>query len=547
MLLWPLWHRHRLGLSLALGGVLASALTATLLPSRDVPSPNMLALLLLPVGLAAFYVVKVFCFASEAQVEAAESCFPTRLWALPVGTPTLVGWPMLAGQISVALLWLVVALGILRPRGIPAPVVCPALVFSAGLAWLQALLWWPFPLPWLRLWTLFALATGLAGLLGVLGDNGVLDERLLTALGAGALALAYPVAAAGVARGRRGAVAPWDLRLPRRWSALVSFRPGQPFRQPGQAQLWFEWRRNGWSLPIFTLTCAVLLLPLAGPAGTLPDELAQIDPSSPAGRLFVVVRFMPVLMTLLLPLFLAPGLGHEIGRMNLKRGKGPSSFFLARPLTSAALLRAKVLVAVLSVATTNIVLVVALACWLGLAGRLAPVQEAFRSLGQILSPGQQVGLALLFVLALPVLLWLHMMQGMWSGLIGNTWVQASNMLPIVASAALGLAAVPAAEDPAVADVLLSLLPWLALGAATGKLLAFIAICHLGRRRLLSWRSILAMVALWTALAVALSAFVLSFGPVSPTSISLLVLGLMLLIPVFRPLLAPLAIEWSRHR
>jgi len=56
------------------------------------------------------YLMVVFAYGSyEADLIAPESCFPARMFTLPVRTASLVTWPMLLGTATVAILWLLLA------------------------------------------------------------------------------------------------------------------------------------------------------------------------------------------------------------------------------------------------------------------------------------------------------------------------------------------------------------------------------------------------------------------------------------------------------
>ena len=89
------------------------------------------------------------------------------------------------------------------------------------------------------------------------------SEGLLAGLFAGAGAVAWRVAYVGVRNARRGDVPDWHGSSGLRQLADWLPRRRRPFASAARAQVWFEWRRNGNSLPV--MTAAVLpfmLLPL---------------------------------------------------------------------------------------------------------------------------------------------------------------------------------------------------------------------------------------------------------------------------------------------
>src|SRR2546425_230167 len=130
------------------------------------------------------------------------------MFALPVRTAALVGWPMLFGTVAVASLWLGTALFARWPWGIDVPLIWPPLLAAVFLAWTQALTWMPYGLPGMRVivTVLWLAALDAAVLLAI---HFKVSEPVMLAILAPQIPLAYLTAHFAVARARRGDVPDW--------------------------------------------------------------------------------------------------------------------------------------------------------------------------------------------------------------------------------------------------------------------------------------------------------------------------------------------------
>src|SRR2546430_2161881 len=195
-----------------------------------------------PLTATYFYLLAAFSFGLAGDLGARPSIYPARMFALPVRTAALVGWPMLYGTAAVAILWLVTALSARWPWGIELPLIWPALLAAVFLAWTQALMWMPYGLPGLRaIVTVPWLAT--LDAVALLAIHYRVREPMMVAFLAPQLPLAYVTACSAVGRARRGEVPDWrgmfgrPSRNPRRTP------PRPPFPSPAPAPAWVEWRR----------------------------------------------------------------------------------------------------------------------------------------------------------------------------------------------------------------------------------------------------------------------------------------------------------------
>jgi hypothetical protein len=105
-----------------------------------------------------------------------------------------------------------------------------------------------------------------------------------------------------------------------------------------------------------------------------------------------------------------------------------------------------------------------------------------------------------------------------------------------------------AKHPETHEPLLRLAWWAAPAAVVLKLLlAGVALRALYLRRLVTPRVLAGGLAAWPVLAVALFGALAWLVPPGLASRSALALAAVLLVPLARPALAPLALEWDRHR
>ena len=142
---YMLWLRLRWGLAATVLYLLALAVAVQLVP--DAGEPVVLAVLLLIASVT--HMLQVFTL-GPADLGALRSGYPANMFALPMPTRALVGWPMLYGAVVHVSLWFVIVRFVLVPAGFSPPVWWPAAVIAAFTAWVQAIGWSPFPIPFAR-------------------------------------------------------------------------------------------------------------------------------------------------------------------------------------------------------------------------------------------------------------------------------------------------------------------------------------------------------------------------------------------------------------
>lgn len=552
-----IWTEHRRGLIVLGVYWLAATIACFVLPAGScvfapdgsVPPWQWIFLVFFAAFFAAVaYLLMIFSFSRQVRIEAREACFPPGLWHLPLPTPALVGWPMLWGSAALVVFWTTLALSSRRLWDFDVPLLWPGLLLAVILAWLQALVWTPFPLPWLRallLLPLCCLVVYPPVVILTLGVPGIVVSALFVLL----LLAGYGTAIRGAARARRGEQVYWGWPAWLRWPWKARTR--LPFTSAEGAQLWLEWRRNGLAFPVTVLACCAVWLPLFSSwAAFLAKASLGHDPLvSPAlvdalGSLWLTAANL----LLLLPL-MASGYGFESGKLSGRpRQRVVSSFLATRPLTTAALIFAKWRTAARSTLAGWAALLLGLLLWFAFGGRGAEMAEQFASMRQRHPPALFWGWAILFPVAAIVLTWLQIVQGMGIGLLKNNLAAMFASFPYFVFIALFAFSQWVPSHPEYGVMFHNLLPWLAGAAVVLKCLAAAwSLVILHRRRLFPSALLWGALGLWLVLAAGTIAALKALLPAAWFSVPAVLLGIVLLMPLTRLALAPLALDWNRHR
>lgn len=532
-----LWFRHR-------GGFLAVAVTVLAMAVACPPlfahtqSPAVLVASILPLLGVFGYIMNALLFAEE--VGNLSSGYPRRMYPLPVPTRTLVAWPMLYGSAAAAALWLATAGLVYRPSGFRVPLLLPALGLAAAMAWFQALSWSPLGQPWLKVAATGALMPALTGLALWLVAVVEAPFAAIVALLAGYLAAAYTLARAAVACDRRGDT--WHLPLGRLRLAAASLATRQegrrrPFRSPAEAQLWSEWRCHGMLLPAFV--AGILLAPLV--MGLFVDTMT--DQISSLGSLAA---------TSCIPMLVAGSVGLNLARMGPIWDKAGASiaFAATRPMTSGGLVAAKFRMAARSTLLSLALVAAATAALLAVAGDAHTLMGSGRSF-LARHPGWEAAAILAAAaVTLPALTWRQLTDSLVPGLTGRPWITTLAGFGFVTKL-LGLIGgwLWTQAHPEHLSRSLAALPGLVVAALAlkGSLVTWAFRTAL-RRGLIDGADLRRLLAGWLVLvacAVGLGALLLPPGLPVPRPVALL--GLATMVPLARFALAPLALDWDRHR
>lgn len=529
--------RHRWGFAAIAAYVVALAawmqfsaapMIATVTPG-ELPdlSLHFIFTILVPTTCVAFYFVAVFSFGLSGDISARESMYPRRLFTLPLPSSALAAWPMIYGSAAMALLWLAVFVVGIRPSGVAAPALWPALFLPAVVAWMQAITWQSYPLPGMRLivavvWLAVIDATVLLSL------HFQASQTFMVALLAPQLPLAYLVARNGVARARRGDIAAWG-------TGAATSRPVEErrFESPTQAQGWYEWQRHGRVLPVWV---AILL--------TMELALLFLDDTPTiVFRLLVAAVLTPPVMAV----FVAPALASTSS--DARDAFGLAAFDATRPMTSAALVGARLRMALQSTLAAWGVAALMIPAALLLSGRWSLVAEKLSETIAYVGGLRAGVIALLLAVFLVATTWRALVGSLYIGMSGRRWlIRGSPLIALVLIIALGMTADWVLGSGRAQKVIWEGFFITLFALASIKAGASIAAFRrLHQQRLVADQRLLLLAAVWCA------AVLLVYGtlawlaetPLIPRSV--LMFMAILAIPLARPALAPSALARNRHR
>jgi hypothetical protein len=537
-MLWQIGWRHRWWLAVDAAYLLAAAITIRLLPEAalrltlgDLETPQIPYFL---GSLCVFVMLHFIAVFSGVELSHSErqrgSDFPTHLLVLPVTTRFLVVWPMLSGCLAAGLLWLFVATQVFWPGGIAAPLIWPMLLFAATIAGMQAISWTPVSPAWLRSTVAVPVLMAIVGGTFVAGIYGfqasVCFLFLLPILG-----LAYAAALRGVGMTRRGDCYDW-----RSWQRLVDHvtswrKPADhPFRSAARAQLWFECRGQGWLVPLIGGTVMfVMLFPLLG--------IEKQD---------VTIGWKVLLFLFAVPPFLGGMLGSALARRDAWSKAVIGPFLATRPLTSAALVKSKFQMCAISAVSTW--LLAALAAAVLVLVRAGLAHSLFQAVTAI---GLWRAAVIILVIAggSLVFTWLQMVSSLWMGLTGREWVVNVftfgfiGLLTIGGMSGFWVFLHPEWQPWAVAAS-----PWIEGILVTVKLaIAALVVAALLRQQQMNVHQVAMSLGLWCLIVAALLATGRWLLPAALISWSSLLAALVLFVPFSRLAIAPLALDWNRHR
>ena len=536
---WEFRQRHRWGMIAVIAYLLAIA-TIKLLMLRSGQqftlgdAASFALVVAVPVTSTFTYFLAVFTFGLSGDLAARQSMFPARMFALPVTTAQLAGWPMVCGAIATALLWAASRLFGVWPADLDVPIIWPALLAMTLLAWAQALTWMPYPLPGLRV-IVTMLCLAVSETVALLAIHFKAPEPLMIAMLAPQVPIAYLVARVAVSRARRGEVPDWRGRfgwLARRNAGASSTRA--PFLSPARAQAWFEWRRHGLTLP----TWVGILLPF---------ELALLWVAGDSAALV----FSILVGVLLTPPLMAVFTAATVRKSNpdAPDSLGVSPFIATRPLTNADLIAAKLKVTTWSTIATWLIVVVAIPLALVWSDTWPVVAEQARRFAEAVGTPRAVVLSLLMLAGFIGSTWKQLVQSLWVGLSGRDWiVKASVFLALSLLCAIGPLLVWIVENARVLFALLDASPTILAVLVCFKMaLAGWIATRLYHSRLLRDRTLVTGAACWLVAVLALYGVLvwLVFTPHLPRSFFMLVA--ILAIPLARLSAAPLALAWNRHQ
>ncbi|MEX2179584.1 MAG: hypothetical protein WD801_12790 [Gemmatimonadaceae bacterium] len=526
---WEMIRRNRWGwlvLALWLAGLLAFFLvvSARAQPMTTTWGAAFALSVMGPATVAVYWFVAIFSYSGDGNVSARESMFPRRLFTLPVTTTFLVTWPMAAGALVVALLWTLTRLLAPWPADIDMPAAWPGLLAIALLAWTQVLTWSSYPARGMRV-AIAVVGLSAVGVTATLALELGASEGFMIALLAPHFPVAWLAARRAVTAARRGDVAGWRSR-----SASVDSdaQPLPDFETASAAQRWLEWKRFGWSLPVMV-------------GMVLPVEMllfwVATDAPAMVGALLVIVALTPPFMATFTALAVRDAAPDG----------GLGTFTLVRPLSSASLIAARLAVAARSTLTAWAIVLIVLPPTLWASGTWPIVSEGARDLGTVIGAQRVVVLGALVLAVLVLTTWRQMVQSLYLGMAGRpALVQGTALAAMALLVAAGLA-----WDAAWG--FLRPLFWPALNLTLAVLVIARAVLasriavRLHRERLVGDGTMLRAALLWLLAVTAVYGVLLWFFSTALIPRALLLALAIVMVPLVRLSVAPLAVARGRHR
>ena len=559
-LTWEIWRKHGTRLRVLLIALLAFALLypkLCALSGINVYEPNsldafastfsvrlkqaslltsvlegswMLFLLLGPLGcmvVSMLYVVWIFTFA-EGDTQKGFA-FPARLFRLPISTRFLAAWLMLGGATVVTLLFLGWTRLVHQPSIDVFNDYPNLLLWLALLVLFQACVWALDGFPNARV-----LLLGLAVfLLGFLGGPSVQEypfiarnrtPLVLSLLGLGCFTA--PMGLKMIRHGRwQGLKWPASLRLAWSRPAYPRRARGNAFKSTSSAQFWMEWCGHSRKLCF-----CVLALSSAGLLTMTVVSLGNGGLSD--GDCAGLITYL-----LAVPLFIHFAQG-------IAPGQPLPGFIAIRPLTAGGVVAAKLKSVGLS----------ALICWLATAAMIAvvpligDVRAAFKD-QEFLIRNTEILLRCspVLLLGLVVLTWRFVAANLCFGAGANSWLSRIPVfVPFAILVGVGILSL-LAQSPGFERALPRILPFIFAGLLLLKLAVAtwsVRICL--QRQLFAVSAVFKYLLIWTALAMIFTGCAVAVLHANHWALSA-VLGILLLLPLARIAMAPLAIDKLRHR
>ncbi len=534
---WQIGRRHRWGLMATAGYLFVLAVIKLVIIERgqriDLDDESFAVSVMVPLTATFLYFLSVFSFGLSGDLAARQSMYPSRMFALPVTTAALAGWPMLYGTAAMAMLWFGTRFFALWPSDVDVPLIWPALLAASLLAWTQALTWMPYPVRGLRVIVTVLWLAAIDAIV-MLALNLKAPDSVMLVMLAPNVPLAYFVARFAVARARRGHVPDWGRGFARGGPAAAPLRPHDPFPSPARAQVWFEWRQYGRSLPWLV---AILL----------PFELALFFAFSQTPEL--------VFEVLLFVLFTPPFMAAFVAATAAKSGAtssdahGVTPFIATRPLTNGSLIAAKMKAMIWSTLAAWMLVFVATPLALRFSGAAPVVIERAHRLAEVVGMPRAIAILLLAVAALLASTWKQLVQSLYIGMSGREWLVKASVFVALAilTVVLPLVVWMSGKRQALA-ILFNNFAVIAAVLVCFKLSAAVWIAmRLHDKRLLSDRTLVIGAVCWDVAVFALYGLLVWIVPLVLIGSHTLALIAILEVPLARLAAAPLALAWNRNR
>jgi hypothetical protein len=503
----------------------------------------VLALLALA-GFIGGYLQLLSCFA-HVEVDSAKvkAGYPGHLLLKPLRNFHLVMVPMLVGGLVTTTVLDIWVAFVLKPLGL-FPVYSLSWISIVALSffwWMQALAW-GLPLVWLRSFVTVAMALLhlIVGVIPQLTFIFNISPGWQWGIAATLLVSAVPSAWVGLKLMREGR---WDGSswISILWSRLLRTRTRDRrarFRSAFGAQFWLEWQRQGWLLPGFSGTMALVVFPFVFFVGF---KWSGVDAPPPEAILALM---------LFGPLLLSGVMGPAMAKFDLLGSTRELPVYISvRPMTNGGFVMAKLAMALASSALTLLISVAGICLCLAIAGKWTVFSKA--GLITPLGPISYLTGCLPVLLLLVIMVWKNLMAGIGTGLTGRPWI-ANLGIAWRGAAYTGLMALVMAAN-LYEDFRGMLLHWLTailIACLAAKIAVSIAAFIWGlRRNAITARAVGWMVGGWLVCGLFVAGYADHVcGAINQPGLRIWVtLGGFLVLPLADLAIAPLALAWNRHR
>lgn len=538
---WEFWRRHRwgfraMGVYLALLAAIKLVVVVRGAPVTFHSAESFAFVVVVPITVSFVYLLAVFTYGLSGDLAARQSMYPARMFTLPLSNAALVNWPMLYGAMAMIALWAFTRLLSVWPSEFSVPYVWPATLAAALVMWTQALVWMPYGAPGLRV-VVSVLVLWVIDAIVLLALQFKAPEWVVVAITAPQIPLAYAVARVAIARARRGVVPDWGLLWGTRDSLPAARSPQPEVRNArwsaARSQSWYEWRRNGRSLPVWV----AIILPL---------ELLLLWTAGTATSLSILI----VLGALLTPVILA-----TFAAMAVSKSGGSGSdyrltpFIATRPCTDAQLLAAKLSMTIRSTLAAWTLVLLAIPIAVYCSGTWPALLDWSRHVVLTIGASRAIVLLVVILAAMMLSTWRQLVQSLCFGLTGNErLIKGSVFVSLTLASLLGPLAFWIVDTERI-GVVWSAIPLVLVMLVCAKMLAagWVASRLARDGGPLNEQTLIAG-AMWWTVAVLVLYGVLAWLTDTPHIPRYVVMLLAILfVPLARLSAAPLAIARNRHR
>jgi hypothetical protein len=423
-LLWEIWSRRRQTIA-AIGVLTVAGRVIDIVDPSDEPEPLIVMLAMF----AFLLLLGVFNY-TESRSGRGVGEFPRRLFALPVTSLRLVAVPVIAGIVSIEMLYAMWMGPFARDASVSVPFV--ATLLAALVVFYLSAIWTLERAGAVRLLVVGMMAFGIFFIGQLPGfppepPPWWRSETGLATMVSMLAAFAFLVAWRHVARVRDGGGGSERTRSLFEWIAQAVPARRRAFAGPLAAHFWFEWRTSGMVLPALVAGQLALII--------LPLSWLRRANAGDSFQLFIFALATPILLAV------PVGIAFSKARFWTEDLAVPA-FVASRPLSAEDLVAIKIKVAAASAMLSWLVLVVFLAVWLPLWGtpdglsQFALQMWAFHEH----STAAVYGIAALIVLTGMFLTWRLLISRLWSGLSGRrvmlTWSVFSLGIFVIAAVVL---------------------------------------------------------------------------------------------------------------